>query len=344
MLAEITSMDKGTSVAYGLRVGRYSKAMELQWNEFVALAKNATFFFNRGYLDYHSDRIEDFSLVVTNEKGKIVAALPANLVAGKKLVSHGGLTFGGLIIHQEEKLVNVLLYFKLVLRYLHENHIDVLYYKEIPSFYNPIPAEEDQYALFLLEAKLYRRDTAITIRQKSRLPFQKRRIRSIKSAQKLGVEIKEVHDFSAYWSQILEPNLWKRFEVKPVHSCAEITLLHSRFPNQIRQYNAYLNDELMAGTTVFETDHVAHAQYISASEEGRRNGSLDYLFAVLIEGRYADKDYFDFGICNENGGKVLNHGLLDWKEGFGGRTYSHNFYEVHTANYLRLNKYLADQF
>ena len=36
----------------------------------------------------------------------------------------------------------------------------------------------------------------------------------------------------------------------------------------------------MAGTTIFETPTVAHAQYISASEEGRNNGAL--IFYLII--------------------------------------------------------------
>ena len=50
--------------------------------------------------------------------------------------------------------------------------------------------------------------------------------------------------------------------------------------------------------------------------------------------------FFDFGICNENNGFSLNHGLLDWKEGFGGRTYVNKFYKVKVSNHYLLDKVL----
>ena len=88
----------------------------------------------------------------------------------------------------------------------------------------------------------------------------------------------------------------------------------------------------MAGTVLFITPDVVHAQYISGIEEGRNNGALDFLFDFVIK-KYATVKYFDFGICNENAGRDLNFGLLDWKEGFGGRTFCHNFYEIETVNH-----------
>src|SRR5690606_9335647 len=120
----------------------------------------------------------------------------------------------------------------------------------------------------------------------------------------------------------------------------EITLLKINNAPHIKQYCAYLNGEIMAGATIFETDIVAHAQYISASEEGRKNGSLDLLFHQLISKTYSNKKYFDFGIVNENNGRKINNGLLDWKEGFGGRSYAHRFYKIETSKYFQLEEIL----
>jgi hypothetical protein len=33
---------------------------------------------------------------------------------------------------------------------------------------------------------------------------------------------------------------------------------------------------------------------------------------------------------------MLNRGLLDWKEGFGGRSYAHDFYEVASSSFAKL--------
>jgi len=56
---------------------------------------------------------------------------------------------------------------------------------------------------------------------------------------------------------------------------------------------------------------------------------------------YKDKRFFDFGISNEFNGRAINHGLLHWKEGFGGRSYAHNFYEVCSDNYVKLEPVLS---
>ena len=47
-----------------LKVRRYNTADATEWDEFVGKAKNATFLLKRGYMDYHSDRFTDCSLMV----------------------------------------------------------------------------------------------------------------------------------------------------------------------------------------------------------------------------------------------------------------------------------------
>ena len=41
--------------------------------------------------------------------------------------------------------------------------------------------------------------------------------------------------------------------------------------------------------------------------------------------------YFDFGISNEQGGRKLNRGLIDQKEGFGARAVVHDHYAIDFA-------------
>jgi hypothetical protein len=76
-------------------------------------------------------------------------------------------------------------------------------------------------------------------------------------------------------------------------------------------------------------EKVVRVQYISANEEGKKLGALDLLFNHLINEKYADIPYFDFGPSTEKMGHILNENLIFQKEGFGGRglvyeTYSYN--------------------
>ena len=48
------------------------------------------------------------------------------------------------------------------------------------------------------------------------------------------------------------------------------------------QFNVYKNNEIIAGTTVFESKNVVHSQYISANETKSETGSLDFLHHYLI--------------------------------------------------------------
>jgi len=162
------------------------------------------------------------------------------------------------------------------------------------------------------------------------------RLRGIKKGVKNELKVSEEVNFKPFWSKVLEPNLKQVHNQKPVHSLEEIELLQSRFPKNIKQFNVYKNDEIVAGATIFETVTVAHAQYISANEEGRQTGGLDFLFNHLLQ-HYSNKNYFDFGISNEAQGMKVNKGLLHWKETFGGRSIVHDFYEIKTENHKLLN-------
>ena len=106
------------------------------------------------------------------------------------------------------------------------------------------------------------------------------------------------------------------------------TMLHARFPNQIKLYTATLHNTTLAGTVIYDTGEVAHAQYICASPEGKQTGALDLLFARLIETTYSGHRYFDFGISTEQNGTYLNTGLLSQKEGFGARGTLYEIYRV----------------
>jgi hypothetical protein len=316
--------------------------MKHEWDNFLTNSKNSSFLFYRDYMEYHQDRFTDYSLVVTNEKNQFLAIFPANITSDNVVISHQGLTYGGLVVKEDEKLVDVILFIKEILKFLQNHHVDTLIYKEIPAIYNKIPSEEVLYALFILEANLIRRDACTAIRTSNRLSYQRRRSSAIKNAQRLNVRIEGDNNFEAFWNQILVPNLTIRHGIKPVHTLNEIKLLHSRFPRNIKQYNAYLGDEIMAGATVFETSDIARAQYTSGSIEGRKNGSLDLLFDKLINQFYADKAYIDFGNSNDNNGLIVNFGLLDWKEGLGARSYAQNFYEIKTHKYYLLDKLLFE--
>lgn len=301
----------------------------------MSAAKNATFLFQRDFMEYHQDRFKDFSLVVYKED-TMVAVLPANKT-GNKIISHGGLTYGGLLLSKKIKFQETLLVYKEILAFLASEGIKTLQLKLLPSIYNAAPSDEMEYLLFLTEAKRFRVDISSSIDLKHPVKIQSNRLEGVKKANKQGLEIKEAPDFSLFWKEILLPNLQQRHEASPVHTAEEITALAARFPQQILQFNVYQSGKIVAGATIFETQQVAHVQYISANKDKQQLGSLDFLFHYLITKRFKNKTYFDFGISNINQGKNLNKGLLYWKECFGARSIMHPFYEVNPLHHTKLD-------
>ena len=65
------------AVCFAIKKYEYSDKDE--WNNFLLNCKNHHFMFNRDFMEYHSDRFEDFSLIFKNDKDKIIALLPGNI-------------------------------------------------------------------------------------------------------------------------------------------------------------------------------------------------------------------------------------------------------------------------
>lgn len=319
---------------------KYQPEYKHQWDDFVRTAKNATFLFYRDFMEYHSDRFEDHSLLVFKGE-KVTALIPANST-GNTLHSHQGLTYGGLVLSPKVKLEQSLQIFRDVLKYLNDKGIKTLEIKTLPHIYPDFPSEEINYLMFLTEARLTRRDVLSVVDLKSPFKISSGRMEGVKRGEKNLLQVQEVQQFDDFWNTILIPTLSEKHQAKPVHTLKEITLLHQRFPDNIRQFNVYHNTKIVAGTTVFESKNVAHSQYIAAAGNDKNQlGSLDYLHHYLLTEVFQDKKYFDFGISNENQGRNLNRGLSFWKEGFGAGAVTQDFYTLSTTNHTKLQHVLV---
>lgn len=302
---------------------RYADTDLETWNRFVAESKNGTFQLQRQYMDYHRDRFPDFSFLIFDEQDNLAGLLPANRT-GTEVYSHGGLTYGGVISDRRMTTTRMIELFGDLRDHLGSDGVSVLHYKLVPRIYHKLPAEEDEYALFLNQAELKRRDVLAVLSPEFAGPIQKRRDRGAKKASRAGVTIKESDDLATFW-QILDDNLGERYGRRPVHSLDEITLLRNCFPENIRLFVASADGRIVCGTLMYLSDQVAHSQYIASDAAGREVGALDLLFITLIE-KLRGFRYFDFGISTEENGTKFNKGLIEFKEGFGARAIVHNHY------------------
>lgn len=315
-------------------VKKYTSIKKEEWDLFVSSAKNATFLFQRDFMDYHSDRFEDFSLMVYKDKS-LYAVLPANR-KDNTVYSHQGLTYGSFVLQDTAKLLYSFEAFKIALEFLFSEGITQLDFRVIPSFYNSMPSDELEYFLFKAKSKLLKRDAIMLIDYSHKLRFQKNRREGINKAIRNGLSVKVDGNFDAFWNEILIPNLFKKHNTKPVHTLKEIKLLAKSFPNNIKQVNVYKDDKIIAGTTVFITKTTVHPQYVSGNTDKNTFGSLDLLYDFIIDEYKESKHYFSFNTSSEENGKLLNQGLIFWKEGCGARTHMFNNYLINTEVYKDL--------
>lgn len=300
--------------------------MESQWNEFVDGSKNGTFLINRRYMDYHSDRFDDFSLMFFKGE-RLCALLPAN-IKDDTLYSHQGLTYGGLIMDCALTAANTVTLFSELNAYLKAQGVSRVVYKAIPWIYHNVPAEEDLYAIFrTCNARLMAREISSSIIFSNPVKWHRDRRYGSNKAKNNGVTVARGSDLSAFWD-VLNFNLGHKYGVKPVHTLAEMQLLQLRFPDNIIIYEARLDGEVIGGTVLYVTKQVVHAQYISATPAGKKLHAIDAIYRKVLTEDFSDyKYYFDFGKSTEDHGAYLNENLIYQKEGFGARGVCYDTYE-----------------
>ena len=306
---------------------RYDSSMAGRWDEMARQSRNGTLLHQRGYMDYHSDRFKDCSLVAMRE-GKPCALLPA-CVEGDTLWSHRGLTYGGWLMPLKHFDVTVMLeVMDAACQWMAGNGIKRLVYKPVPHIYHRYPCEEDLYALFRHQAKLIETNISTTIDLTCPLPLDRGNKSGANAARKAGIVVGPSEDWQGYWN-LLSSLLDERYGTRPVHTLDEMQLLHGRFPDGIRLYTATLGGELLAGVVMYLSEPVAHCQYIGASPQGKESKALTLLFEYLIgESQRLGYRYFDFGISNEDHGRYLNEGLVRQKSRLGGRGIVYNTFEI----------------
>ena len=188
------------------------------WNAFAARAKNAHFFFHRSYMEYHKERFEDCSLMICNEKERLIALLPATK-HGDELISHGGLTFGGFLVDEQMTVEHMLKIFDCVMDFLRQRGFRTWVYKCMPYIYYQYPADEDQYALFLHDATLIRRDVSAAVYMPKRYGYETRRKRAVKKGVNNGVVVRQSTSFEEYMA-LANDVLGNYHNAKAVHTGA----------------------------------------------------------------------------------------------------------------------------
>lgn len=324
-------------------IKRYDKSREEEWNAFAGTARNATFLFQRGFMDYHSDRFSDHSLMAFRN-GKLSALLPANIKDGI-LMSHHGLSYGGWILPERGPDTTELFgMWREWLAYCRDAGIRAVEYKPLPYIYAKSPSQEDLYLLALSGATLLEANVSTTIDLRHNPGFNKLQRRHLKEARtETYYNVHQSQDRTAIkeFHGMLETCLRERHDTIPVHNLEDLQLLMDRFPENIRIWAAYSKetDRMVGAICVFETLMCVHCQYIATTTEGRRCNALALIVDEMVDAYTglslkADLRYLDFGISNEEGGRLLNAGLNRQKTSYGGSGTVCLKYEINVASAL----------
>lgn len=303
------------------------------WNNFLAKAKNANFLFDRNFMEYHSDRFKDNSLLIFNQQ-ELIGLLPANRF-GDSIYSHQGLTYGALILTKKVRYFEVLTILKSILNHFKKQGIKQFIYKQNPDYQSLNSCQDIEIALISLTAQLesYEIASVIELRNDFEILQQKRQI---KKSTDVNLLIKKEDNFTDFW-KLLNQNLEEKHQISAVHSLEEIQNLTHKFKESIQLYTVSLGNELLGGTVLFINHYsaVVHVQYTASNSRGRSYRIHDFLFPFLIKKYRQNKTsfdndfrYFGFGISDVRKTQSINKGLLEWKEKFGARTFAHRTYKI----------------
>lgn len=284
--------------------------------------------FLRSYMEYHSDRFTDDSWIVVDDD-ELIGIVPANKEKSSS-VSHRGLTFGGFLLSQKLSSSRRISCFEQMIALFRSMDIQSLMIKTPPSIY---PDFDPILNFVLWKESAYVIEQQITLATKKSLidHWSNRRKRGLKKARKNGVIVRPTGDYEPFWQEVLIPVLKTQHNTIPTHSLSEIQSLAAGH-QEILQVEAVQHDNIVAGITLYRTKQVIHAQYIASNEVGRTVGALEAIIHFCLMELVDENQWFNFGSVNEAGGRVVNSGLLNWKEEFAAIPLLHTSFKLDLTN------------
>jgi hypothetical protein len=317
----------------------YESPDEDMWDYFVENESvNGTFLGSRNFINYHpEERFEDYSLMIT-EGTRLVAVVPGvktRTEEGLLFDSHPGSTFGGIIvssaINRAARLIEVI---GLIEGYLVDRGFQGARFKQTSELFSRAATQGLEYGFFF---KGYRQSlelsTWVDLQGEDGRPerlVEKYQTRNIHQAMKHRLQFGPIESEAAMgeFYELLCRNL-EKFRVKPVHSLAELLELKThRLEGKIEFFGVHDQERLIAATMIFVLGDLWHTQYLASDKGFKRLKPMAYLlYQVMLEAKRQHRRGLSLGISTESAGRVLNRGLLHFKESFGSRYAINRTYE-----------------
>jgi hypothetical protein len=299
------------------------------WDELVDTSVNGTLLHTRRFLTYHGPRFIEKSVVIRDERDRIVGLLPAaeDPHDSATVISHPGVTYGGLVHNGDLRGEGQVHALTLITTHFWELGYTRFVYKAVPFIYHRRAASDDLYALFRIGATRTRCELLAALDLAAPGRVRSGRRYGLKRAAHAGIEVYVGWEATEAFWRLLQDLLRDRYGSMPTHSLDEIDELHRRCPKEIELVVAKCGEEVVAGTVLFEAGAAVHLQYSAATERGRRASAMDAVLARGIElSRSRQCRYFSFGTSSE--GYRVNQSLYEFKLSFGAGSVTQDQYEV----------------
>jgi len=305
-------------------IEKYATGFENQWDAFVWQANNGTIFQTRKFINYHPpERFEDHSLIF-KKKDRIVALFPATIRYENHrqiLTSHRGTSYGGLITKFNLGIRDAFFIVEDLIDYARAQGFKGIELTPPPQIYYLRSSNYIDFALVKNGFGYRKREISsvipLTFSEDDILnTFTPESRRNVRRGLKLNVRVEESEQYDLFY-QILKRNLKMRHNVQPTHTLEELLLLKNIFPDRIKLFAAYAENQMIAGVVMFAcNERVTLAFYISHNEDFQQYRGVNCLFFEIIRRAIVEKySYLDFGIFTVN--MDPNWGLGRFKESFG---------------------------
>lgn len=318
------------------------------FDNFIDNSINGTIFHKKKFLEYHNynksiDKFEDNTLLFYKNNKLICVFTAANIYKEttdlsnennqkiKILKSHPGSSYGGFIFFAHPNLELTFEIIDSLIEYSKTKNYSYIEFRNAEKIFNKTNIDVVDFCLthrgFVREAEEL--SNCIYLPQFRGLAFDeylnnfhtssKNKVkRNYKIAQNNGlisnftIDTKEIEEFY----QVLCKTLTK-FNTKPVHTLEELLYLTNNL-EEARVYVVKYNDKIIGGQFVINVNLKGYHMFYNAMDYDYQNlkPSNFGMINLIFELSKTNAEYYNLGISTENGGKVINYGLFDFKESF----------------------------
>ncbi|MDC1067832.1 hypothetical protein OAQ99_01595 [Candidatus Kapabacteria bacterium] len=329
-----------------LIIKKYENTDLINWDKFIQESINGGIFHEQKFISYHQNKFNDSSFLFF-KNDELIALFPAAIITkNDKLVlkSHPGTSYGGFVLNKELPLKLIFSLIKLIEEYCLKNSISTIEFRHSPNIFRKESLDQLDFAL---SYNNYQRideelSTCFSLSKYKDLSINEmiqlfdnssrsKAKKNINKAIKLGLSFRKLNknEISLFY-EILETNLVKH-NAKPVHSLKEIESLVDLYPDRVSLFGVFLDEKLIAGYLIFNVNQIGnHIFYGSLDYNYQDYRSTSYgLFMLMHTFAQEGHKYLNMGISTEDGGKIINWQLYDFKESFNGTGTIRYYWQKH---------------